>query len=195
MASCSAGLRLTVRSSTVLALLAAGGMCVLVWVGGQGCRRAAQRLPFTPFELSTLDPSRVSAMDGDSVGYGGVEIRLLGIDAPEMVSPYYEGDQEPEASEATSLLAKMLREATRIEVICLDEYDKYNRPLGYVLADGRNVNAEMVRAGMACENISFYGHQGLSAYAEEVSQAASEAPALKFEDPHIWRNKHRKTGQ
>ncbi len=192
MALRSAGPQRAGRGRAALALAVAAGLCVLLSAGGQGCPRPR---PFPSFELVALDLSRVYAMDGDSVGYEGTEIRLLGMDAPEPLSPYYEGDQEPHASEATAYLAEILRKADRLEVICLDEYDKYNRPLGYVLADGMNVNAEMVRAGLAYENVTFYGHQGLPSYADEVLEVARTAPEPGFEPPHIWRNKHRKSGR
>jgi micrococcal nuclease len=84
--------------------------------------------------------------DGDSieVEVGGVpfRVRYIGIDAPEM-------NGEPlgkEAREANSGLVggkavEMIRD--------LSEADRYGRLLRYVFADGRFVNRELVRIGMA----------------------------------------------
>jgi endonuclease YncB( thermonuclease family) len=89
------------------------------------------------------------AVDGDTLDVGGVRVRLEGIDAPEY-------DQScPRAwlgswscgKEAQRFLARMVAEGS---VSCESRgRDAYGRMLGVCSVNGKEVNAEMVRRGLA----------------------------------------------
>jgi micrococcal nuclease len=85
--------------------------------------------------------------DGDSFELqGGERVRLLQIDAPEL------GEGECYAEQATQLLRALLPPGEAIELEAdpaLDEGDRYGRLLRYAIADGLNVNLELVRQGAA----------------------------------------------
>lgn len=107
-----------------------------------------------PANLPACDWARViSVHDGDtirvSVNDGPYErLRYIGIDAPEVANEG--GVAEPFAEESTA----MNRELVENQQVCLEkdvsDVDQYGRLLRYVwLADGRMVNEEILRAGLA----------------------------------------------
>jgi micrococcal nuclease len=91
----------------------------------------------------------VQVVDGDTVVLaGGVRVRVLGIDAPEM-----ERDGQPAdflAHQAKAALAELILNRTvGLEYDRL-RYDRYGRLLAYLfLPDHTLVNAELVRLGLA----------------------------------------------
>jgi micrococcal nuclease len=153
-----------------------------------GCQESG----IPPMELVTLDKSKVVVEDGDTYVYDGQRVRMLGIDTPEIDSPYHHGNQDPWGTKASDFLKKKVADATEIQMIRIKEYDPYDRMLAYLILDGRNVNAEIVAAGLAYESVTHYGPQGLDKYAAEVMEASHRQPAPKFEKPWEWRKKHRK---
>lgn len=96
----------------------------------------------------------ISVIDGDTikVSLKGVArpVRLIGIDAPEVKSPYSE--EECYGLEATEYLEHLLSDS---EVLLewdedLPKKDKYGRMLNYVyLPEGEFVNAKMIEEGYA----------------------------------------------
>jgi len=84
----------------------------------------------------------VVVIDGDTIEIeGGERVRYIGIDAPETNECY-----GPEATQANRELVEGK------EVILIRDVEnrgKYGRLLRYVIADGRFVNAELVRLGYA----------------------------------------------
>jgi micrococcal nuclease len=94
----------------------------------------------------------VRVVDGDTIRviYNGAEVamRYLGIDTPESKDP-----GEPVqcfAAEATALNQQLVAGQTLILERDRKDYDTYGRLLRYVyLPDGRMVNEELVRAGVA----------------------------------------------
>lgn len=135
--------------------------------------------------LNTLvGPARV--LDGDTIDIatrdrGVVRIRLEGIDAPE-------GGQRCQLKwygtwdcgrAATTALAQM----TRDRVVTCDDRgpDKYGRSLGVCFAEGRDINAEMVRIGLAWAFVRYsdlYVAEERDARAAKIGvwQAPSQAP-------------------
>jgi micrococcal nuclease len=117
-------------------------------------------------------------VDGDTIILkGGGKVRYLGMDAPEMAR---EGrPEEFLASEAQAENARLVHnQKLRLE-FDLERYDQYGRLLAYLfLPDGRMVNAELVRRGLArvylippnlhyqatlvdCQRQAILAHQGL----------------------------------
>lgn len=90
-----------------------------------------------------------TVVDGDTVILGdGRKVRYLGIDSPEMGRNH----RPPQflAQAAKKFNARLvLNQKLRLEYD-LERYDQYGRLLAYVfLPDGRMVNAELVRQGLA----------------------------------------------
>jgi micrococcal nuclease len=91
----------------------------------------------------------VQVVDGDTVVLaGGIKVRVLGIDAPEM-----ERDGQPAdflAHKAKAALAELTFERTISLSYDRLRYDHYGRLLAYLwLSDRTLVNAELVRRGLA----------------------------------------------
>lgn len=88
-------------------------------------------------------------LDGDTLDIGGTRVRLEGIDAPELGQSCSApgGGTWPCGVTAASALEKLIGNNT---IECVREgIDKYGRTLAVCRAGGRDLNAEMVRAGLA----------------------------------------------
>lgn len=122
-------------------------------------------------------------VDGDSLRLGGREIRLAGIDAPELrqtcLGPRGE---EPCGRQARDVLARLV--ATGPAECTIVDRDRYERDVALCRAAGRDVNAEMVRQGHA---IAFGRFE-----AEEAEARAGRRGvwATRFERPADWRARH-----
>jgi endonuclease YncB( thermonuclease family) len=88
--------------------------------------------------------------DGDTVKGKGhdieIKVRLVGIDAPE-TSRKKRDPGQPYSQQAKKYLAGLILNRT----VDIKGYglDRYNRILGVIYLDGRNINLEMVKAGLA----------------------------------------------
>jgi micrococcal nuclease len=89
-------------------------------------------------------------IDGDSVIAVGhditIEVRLVGIDAPERSHKKNEPGQ-PYSKQATKYLAGLVLNKT-VDIKGYGQ-DRYNRVLGVILLDGKDINIEMIKAGLA----------------------------------------------
>jgi len=97
----------------------------------------------------TIERAKVTAViDGDTIEIEGRErVRYIGIDTPEIDECY--------GPEATKANRELVEGKEVILIRDVENQDKYNRLLRYVIADGRFVNAELVRLGYA--EARFYG--------------------------------------
>jgi endonuclease YncB( thermonuclease family) len=91
----------------------------------------------------------VRVSDGDSIKVlmqgTLIRVRLVGIDAPELGAK--EKYRQPFSQKAKKYLSSMiLNESVNIERYGVD---RYSRILGIIFYDGKNINLEMVRAGLA----------------------------------------------
>ena len=88
--------------------------------------------------------------DGDTVKVTGngekMTIRLVGIDAPETSKKKNEPGQ-PFSRKSTKYLASLVLNKS-VEVKSYGT-DRYGRTLGVVFVDGKGINLEMVKAGLA----------------------------------------------
>lgn len=85
-------------------------------------------------------------IDGDSLVIAGKQVRLYGVDAPELEHPY--GQKAKWA-----LVALCKGQTVRAEVTA---QDAYGRPVALCsLADGRDISAEMVKQGLAIDWAKF----------------------------------------
>ncbi len=125
-------------------------------------------------------------IDGDTVDLeDGRRVRLIGIDTPEMgYSPRarVEGEDDPFAVEAT----EHLRRLAEGELVTLkfgpEPEDKYGRTLAYLhLDDGTDLNAELLRAGLARAYRRF-DHPRLSRYIQLEEEARAKSLGLWAEN-------------
>lgn len=91
---------------------------------------------FTGEVVGVADGDTITVLDADNVQH---KIRLTGIDAPEKKQPF--GNRSKQ-----SLSDMVFNKTVTVET---DKRDRYGRELGKVLADGKDVNLEQVRAGFA----------------------------------------------
>jgi endonuclease YncB( thermonuclease family) len=89
-------------------------------------------------------------IDGDTIKVTGngskVTVRMVGIDAPETSKKKNQPGQ-PFSRKSTKYLANLVLNKS-VEVKSYGT-DRYGRFLGVVFVDGKNVNLEMIKAGLA----------------------------------------------
>ncbi len=122
-------------------------------------------------------------MDGDSLRLGASEIRLEGIDAPELAQTCIRSGREvPCGREARARLAALIGGR---EVACsMGRTDQYGRQLARCRADGIDINAAMVSEGHAVA----YGDY--EAQERDARAAARGMWAGSFQRPQDWRRDH-----
>ncbi|MFV0373529.1 thermonuclease family protein [Microbacterium sp.] len=141
----------------VLVALAAVAVVAVVVIGWTVFRPDAQETPASalPLPEGAVELTVEHVYDGDSLramstggGFpvGEVEVRLIGIDAPE-------GTPTPEcgADEARAQLRRLLPQGARFWAVHdAEATDRYDRQLAYVWTDdGRFVNGILVAGGFA----------------------------------------------
>jgi hypothetical protein len=130
--------------------------------------------------------------DGDTIVYRGVPMRFLGVDAPELKNTdlgFYE--DQPYGRAAKEYTRTELRGAKRVTYLS-GGYDRYGRLLVQVFVDGYPLSLKIVEAGFGYETVSFYGDNGFPEVSGRILAAARKNPALPFENPYLWRMKHRR---
>lgn len=121
---------------------------------------AAVGVDALPFQAKTTPTTGASSpievvhvIDGDTIvaERDGQEerVRILGIDAPEVARDNTPGERC--ADEATALTEELTADAEVVAVTdpSQAETDRYGRTLAYVEADGQDVSAELLSAGLA----------------------------------------------
>jgi endonuclease YncB( thermonuclease family) len=120
-------------------------------------------------------------------------IRLVGIDAPEKSRRKHEPGQ-PFSQKSTKYIASLVLNKF-VDVVSFGE-DRYGRTLGVVYIDDKNINLEMVRAGLA------EVYRGKAAnnfdknpYIEAESEARKSGKGMwsigdKYISPREWRKKN-----
>ncbi len=115
---------------------------------GHSPARSARSWP-APVPLNQDFAGIARVLDGDTIHVGDTRVRLEGIDAPESAQT---------CSKATGEIWTCGHAATRAmqqmvegrQVVCRNHgLEKYGRTLGTCFVDGRDVNAEMVKLGLA----------------------------------------------
>ena len=129
--------------------------------------------------------------DGDTIFYRGVAMRFLGVDAPEVRDPdhgFY--IDQPYGREAKEFTRMELRKAKAVTYVS-DGLDYYGRLLVHIFVDGYPLSLKIVEAGLGYETVSVYGDNGFPDIARCILEASRLHPELPFENPYIWRKKHR----
>ena len=117
-------------------------------------------------QTETLEGKVVKIADGDTLtlltsSNEQVKIRLAGIDTPEKKQPF--GNK---AKQALANLAFQKQALIEVEV-----KDRYGRTVGVVFVDGLNVNAELVKQGMAWVYRKYTDDKRLYVLESEAKQA------------------------
>jgi micrococcal nuclease len=116
------------------------------------------------------------AKDGDTFVVKQTEpertetVRLLRVNTPEVGKPGHD-----EATEALKALIRVGRVTLEFEHPDEEKRDGFGRLLAYVIAEGQNVNLELVRQGWS----PFYKKYGKGRMAAEFEAAEAEARAAQ----------------
>jgi endonuclease YncB( thermonuclease family) len=127
-------------------------------------------------------------IDGDSIRIAGEEIRLKGIDAPELMQTCTVARrEEPCGRQSRQALRRLAGSGL---VTCVGSgRDRYGRRLAFCRVRGLDINAAMVRDGQA---VSFGGY---AREEEEARNAYRGVWAGTFERPSDWRARHPRGAQ
>ncbi|MCV6825533.1 MULTISPECIES: thermonuclease family protein [Halocynthiibacter] len=146
--------------------------------------RAPQNV--TPFNAKTavhLVDTRVirgyaRIVDGDTIVIQKTQIRLFGIDAPEINHPY--------GKQAKWALVKMCKgQEIRAELV---EADAYGRTVAKcALPDGRDLSAEMVKQGLAIDWAKFSGGKYKPLEVPNIRKKLWLADARQKGRMHVWK--------
>ena len=123
------------------------------------------------------------AVDGDSLRLDGREIRLTGIDAPELRQSCRRGAQPYACGDvARRALGDML--AGRIVTCRITGRDRYGRDLALCETGGADIGAALVRRGYAV------GYRRYEREEAAARRAGLELWSGSFERPSEWRKAH-----
>jgi len=136
-----------------------------------------------PEEIISSPNAPLVVIDGDSLEIGTSRIRLIGIDAPE----YHQNckDKHKKSYQCGQQSAKYLKSLVQNKTVTCQVHkkDRYNRELCTCYANGVDLNAEMVRAGLAVVYLE-------SAYKKEENEAKAAKKGIwsgRFMRPRLFR--------
>jgi len=154
--------------------------------------RGDERENKNALNLIRIDKSAIRPDDGDTFFYKDLTIRILGIDAPEIIHKEHGiFEDQPYGRKAAVLTINILRKAKIVEYLPFQN-DKYGRLLAHVFVDGKLLAVYLIKAGLAYETVSYYGDNGFPGIAERILKAAHESTRPPFERPYKWRRRHQK---
>ncbi|MCK6370340.1 MAG: thermonuclease family protein, partial [Gammaproteobacteria bacterium] len=157
--------------------------CLVLGLLTTGCSpRAADEGPAAGAAATAILRGRVERVgDGDSlrarVDGEAVEVRLYGIDAPELDAPF--GREAQQALERRVVA----REISLVPVT----RDSYQRLVAVVVVDGQSVNEAMIGAGHAWAYRQYLGEiAGAQRYCEAEADARASRRGLWSQAPERW---------
>lgn len=144
--------RITITSINALARAVACFLLLVACTPAEDVNPGSAELPQDGFIYGRV----TKVKDGDSLVMKTpdnvpVQIRLAEIDTPEKGEPY--------SNAARQALSRMVRD--RDIAVRLFDVDKYDRTVGRVFVNGTDVNAELVRMGLAAVYCRFARDQKL----------------------------------
>lgn len=136
-----------------------------------------------PFQATTSQPTQevvsgtAYVVDGDTITIKKTQIRLFGVDAPEMNHPY--------GKKAKWALVSLCKgQQVRAEIL---EKDAHGRTVARCfLPDGRDLSAEMVKLGMAIDWPKFSGGVYRSMETPDARKKLWLADARQKGRMHVW---------
>lgn len=144
--------------------------------GGYLERQKNKTIPITPTISIPQKITVTEVSDGDTLKLStGQTLRLYGINAPEVKEPFFE-----EAKVFTQNFA--LNKEVTFEQEENYQEDKFGRTLGYIFIDGKNLNLELVKAGLA--KVVLYEKRAKIKYQDELLSAEKEAREKKV---GVWK--------
>lgn len=163
-------------------LVAAAWIFVVAVAGGASVARA-EIVEGVVSRIVDGDTIWLETDDYDEETDERLKVRLVGIDAPETHLATSEGtfSQGKWGDAATAKLAEMAPVGTRIQVDVVGT-DKYGRALGRLFRNGRDLNLELARLGLAipyiiCEGDTctneFFAKEHVAAYLDACKHARS----------------------
>lgn len=141
-------------------------------------------LSFTTLQAQQLEGKVVKVADGDTftmlVYKEQIKIRLHGIDCPEKSQDF--------GNVAKTFLSDMV--AGKLVKVKKMDTDRYGRTIGMVFIDGKNVNEELLRAGLAW-HYKYYDKNPEWAKLEEEARSAKKGLWLMADPvaPWEWRKR------
>ncbi len=132
--------------------------------------------------------------DGDTIVINDIRIRFTGSDAPES---YFFGktqtclDAKGNEWECGNAATRKLKELINNQMVrCTDEgQDKYGRTLGICYVSDMDLQAEMVKSGMAVAYLRYSDrYEKEQNYAKKVKAGMW---AGEFKQPEVWRRENR----
>ena len=136
-------------------------------------------------QAETFSAKVIAVMDGDTVmvlrGGQKLKVRMANIDAPEK-------DQTFGRQSRDSLLEMVGKKQVQIDSQAVDQY---GRIVGLISVDGRNVNQEQVKRGMAWEYSHYHSDKtyiGLQSDAQQARRGLWTQTSPQA--PWQWRSRH-----
>lgn len=149
-----------------------------------GARRNRNRTP-QPFDAESAKPLPATKtlrgtayiVDGDTVRIQGTQIRLFGVDAPEIDHPY--------GKKAKWALVSICK-GRRVNAEILEQ-DAHGRAVAIChLDDGRDLSAEMVKLGLAIDWPKYSGGKYRSLETADARRKLWLADARQKGGMHVW---------
>ena len=140
-------------------------------------------------EPGSTVPLRVAkVLDADTLlcgPDGEVQVRLDAVDAPETPHPEHGKPGQPYGEEAAAFVRRLAQGKT--VMVAVKEIDKFGRVVGRVsLPDGRDLQAEMLRAGWAWWNFFFNDEDALNELENEAQRAGRGLWAGRARGGESW---------
>jgi endonuclease YncB( thermonuclease family) len=125
-------------------------------------------------------------VDGDTIKINNTQIRLFGVDAPELNHPY--------GKKAKWALHALCKDQI-VRAVVTDE-DTHGRTVAHCyLPDGRDLSAEMVRQGLAIDWHKFSGGKYRNLETLDARKKLFLADARQKGRMHVWENFEAKQGK
>ena len=138
---------------------------------------SADAICVTPLAAGTILRGSAYVVDGDTVVVQKQNIRLYGIDAPEMNHPYGEKAK-------WALISLCKGQVIRAEITAQDIHGR--TVARCYLPDGRDLSAEMVRQGLALDWPKFSGGQYRLMETPDARKKLWLADARQKGQIHVW---------
>lgn len=136
--------------------------------------------------LEVLDGDTIKVVISSKV----YNVRLLGIDTPEL---HFMGKQQKHGQEASDTLKQLLKYTSTVTIETESQpCDKFDRMLGHVFVEGVNVNKKMLSLGMAVNYCIQPNTKRCEEYGNAVAPFIQSGEGIFDEDfiePYVWRRK------
>lgn len=145
-----------------------------------------------PFTESVEGPAR--AIDADIIMVNNQRIILWGIDAPERTQYCIANAKRWGCYEAALRTLQNLVGRGTVSCVLVGEPDPFNRRHGVCESAGEDINAEMVRAGMALAYIEQTEDYVPVQDEAIIAQVGLWQLGVEFQEPWVWRRRENPGG-